>query len=544
MKQLLFLMAMVLFISAPNLLFAQATTLDISASEGNLNDIIEADTLADGTQAHDVYRLVSLDMTYKFTGTITATGDITVRGVVDPSTGRPPCIQPAVLPDASIPPTIFTLNGAGIKGTFENLYLLALATNNTANGGGVAIQVSGDNVRLTMDNCVFDGWQTFAIGYNGQWDDFFITNCHFRNMVHPNQWYIGEVIRNEWPGEAYTDTMSFVGNTMLGINGYAAAPVTKWYTKYFEFIDNKVLYTFKNPFFIFNVTDAKINDNVFYGNYAGGVDQAEHPWWDNLWYPDSTYGVIALQPLNADNKTMFHPADTSLAEGLRKVEVKDNTYFWPTALTSFWDNWNNTQTNKIRTPGWMNERTIAMFADDATYPYLVESGNVNVDPGYMGPIDTDVLNGTTGNDIGLLAYFEQIRLGTAATDIWGYGYTQVSGAADWTPTWPLPEASHIATSVEDDLISSVPTTFTLSDIYPNPFNPGASVEYTLSEAGVTSLKVYNVLGQCMKTLVDNVFQTANTYKISFDMSEYTSGVYFVVLKQGGNSTIRKMMLLR
>lgn len=544
MKQLLFLMAMVLFISAPNLLFAQTTTLNIYASQGNLNDIIEADTLADGTQAHDVYQLVSLDMTYKFTGTITATGDITVRGMVDPSTGRPPCIQPAVLPDASIPPTIFTLNGAGIKGTFENLYLLALATNNTANGGGVAIQVSGDNARLTMDNCIFDGWQTFAIGYNGQWDDFFITNCHFRNMVHPNQWYIGEVIRNEWPGEAYTDTMSFVGNTMLGINGYAACPVTKWYTTYFEFIDNKVLYTFKNPFFIFNVTDAKINDNVFYGNYAGGVDQAEHPWWDNLWFPDSTYGVIALQPLNEANKEMFNPADTSLAEGLRKVEVKDNTYFWPTTLTDFWNNWNSTQTNTIRTPMWMNERTIAMFADDVTYPFLVESGNMNVDPGYMGPIDTDLLNGTAGNDIGLLAYFEQIRLGTAATDVWSYATTQVSGAEDWIPIWPLPEASHLPTDVKGELTASVPATFTLSNIYPNPFNPSANVKYTLSKSGVTSLKVYNVLGQQMMTLVDNVFQKANTYKISCDMSGFTSGMYFLVLNQGRSRSVRKMMLMK
>jgi hypothetical protein len=273
MKQLLFLLALVMLINAPILVYAQ-TTLDISADEGNLNDIIGADTLANGAPAHDAYRLVSLDKTYKFTGTITAKGNLTVVGVVDPVTGRPPCIQPGVLPDGSLPSTLFTLTGAGIKGTFKNLYLLAIATNNTATGAGIAIQVSGDHVRLDVDNCVFDGWQSFAIGYNGNWDDFFITNCNFRNMVHPNQWYIGEVIRNEWPGEAYTGTMSFVNNTMLCVNGYAACPVTKWYTKYFEFVGNKVLYTFKNPFFIFNVTDARINDNVFYGLYAGGVDQS------------------------------------------------------------------------------------------------------------------------------------------------------------------------------------------------------------------------------------------------------------------------------
>lgn len=544
MKQMLLFVAVV-FIGIQSQLYAQST-LAIYASQGNLNDIIVADTLASGVQAHEVYKLVSLDTTYKYTGTIAIKSDITVEGVVDPVTNRPPTIQPAVLQDASIPQILFTLNGAGIKGTFKNLYLLALATNNTANADGIAFQVSADNIRLAVDNCVFDGWQTFAIGYNGQWDSFFITDCNFRNMVHPNQWYLGEVIRNEWPGEAYTDTMSFIGNTMLCINGYAAGPVTKWYTKYFEFINNKVLYTFKNPFFIFNVTDAKINNNVFYGNYAGGVDQTEHPWWDNLWVPDSTYGIIALQPLSGDNKEMFNSADTSLAEGLRKVEVKYNTYYWPTALTDFWTTWNNTQTNTIRTPMWMNERTVAMFADDAAYPYLVESGNVNVDPGYMGTIDPAVLNGTTGgNDIGLLAYFEQVRTGTAATDVWGYAMTEVGGNADWTPAWPLPEASQVPLSIEEiETSSGVPSKFSLGNVYPNPFNPSAKIQYTLDKAGVTNLQVYNVLGQHLMTLIENKFQNASTYEVSFDMSEFPTGTYFVVLRQGDNSSIQKMMLLK
>lgn len=549
MRRMLICVSLVVLISAPNLLFGQARTLDIYATQGNLNEIIEADTLADGSRAHDVYRLVSLDTTYKFTGTITATEDITVVGVVDPSTGRPPTIQPAVLQDGSIPPTIFTLNGAGIKGTFQNLYLLAKATNNTANADGIAIQVSADSVRLTVDNCVFDGWQAFAIGYNANWDDFFVTNSSFRNMVHPNQWYIGEVIRNEWPGEAYTDTMSFVGNTMIAINGYAAAPVTKWYTRYFEFINNKVIYTFKNPFFIFNVTDAKINGNIFYGNYAGGVDQTEHPWWDNLWFPDSTYGVIALQPLSDANKEMFNPADTSQAESLRKVEVKDNIYFWPKALTDFWTAWNDTAANWIRTPMWMNDRTQKMFADDAAYPLLDESGNVNRDPGFDPVIDTEVLNGTTGNDIGLLAYFKQIRTGTAATDVWGFRITQVSGAPDWTPDWPLPEAGFLVTGVEyTEQTSGLPEGFDLRQNYPNPFNPATLISYEIGKAGDVTLAIYNLLGQRIRTLVDGR-QSAGSHVVRWDGSDefgrsVPSGVYLYRLTVGHQTQTRKMLLVK
>jgi len=555
MRLLLFLLVGVALCIAPIQSFAQTSdTLVVYATPNNLNDVIAGDTLANGVQAHHVYKLVSLDTTYKFSGTITSTEDITVLGVTDPSTGRPPCIQPAVLEDGSIPGTMFNLNADGIKGTFKNLYILALATNNTANGGGVAIQVSANNVRLTVDHCVFDGWQTFAIGYNGNWDDFFITHSNFRNMVHPNQWYIGEVIRNEWPGTAYTDTMSMKNNVMLAVNGYAACPVTKWYTTYFEFIGNKVLYTFKNPMFIFNVTNAKINDNVFYGTYAGGIDQAENPWWDNLWHPDTTYGVIALDSLSLDNAKMFCPEDSTkpdiatIAESKRTVEVKNNTYFWPQTLIDFWAAWNDTASDKIIIPSWMNDRTKAMFADKNIWPGLVASNNVNADPGYMDQIDAGILNGTTGNEIGLLAYFKEIRTGTAATDVWGYGITQVSGAPDWKPIWPLPEMEEIPTRVEQKGTPSLPSEFALYQNYPNPFNPETTIRFALSNQGHVKLVVYNMLGQPVKTLIDkNVaagFHTAIWNGTDNAGRKLSSGIYYCRLQTDKQTATRKMLLLK
>ena len=546
MNKMILFLGMVLLITLPANI--SADTMTIYASAGNLDAIIGADTLAGGAQAHDTYQLVSLDTTYKFAGTITVKGDITVTGVVDATTLRPPTIQPAVLQDGSIPGTMFVLTGSGSNCTFQNLYLLSNATNNTANGGGIAMEVKGDSTRLTVDNCVFDGWQTFAIGYNGQWDSFFISNSHFRNMVHPNQWYIGEVIRNTWPGEAYTDTMSFTGNVMLAVNGYAAAPVTKWYTKYFQFDNNRVLYTFKNPFFIFNMTEGTINNNVFYGNYSGGVDQAENPWWDNLWYGDTTYGVIALQPLSPDNAGMFNPSDTLAAEGLRDIEVKDNTYYWPSAVTSFWSNYNDTATNWIRTPGWMNERTVAMFADDSTYPYLVESGNMNSYPNHMAMIDADLLYGTSGNDIGFFDYFLQIRGGTAATDVWGYGYTEVdTTAADWTPTWPLPEASYTV-GIDDNNANPVPDNYTLSSNYPNPFNPTTTIDYSLSSNEEVTLAIYNIRGELVKTLTSR-FHQAGRYSAVWhgknNLGEKVgSGIYIYSLTTLQGTISKRLALLK
>ena len=105
-------------------------------------------------------------------------------------------------------------------------------------------------------------------------------------MVHPNQWYVGEVIRNLWPGAAYTDSVVMKYNTFFAVGGYACGTVTKYYQRYFEFSHNTVAYTFKNPFFIFNVTKAKINNNIFYAPWVGGISLGEYPWWDQLWSPE------------------------------------------------------------------------------------------------------------------------------------------------------------------------------------------------------------------------------------------------------------------
>ncbi len=554
-KQVLIVMIALGFLLTPLRMFAQSSdTLVVYATKGDLNDIINGDTLANGSQVHHVYKLVSLDTTYKFSGTVTARENISVIGQVDPATGRPPCIQPKVLEDGSIPGTLFELNKAGIKGTFKNLYLLALATNNTATGGGVGIQVSADNVRLTVDNCVFDNWQSFAIGYNGNWDDFFIDNSYFRNMVHPTAWYIGEVIRNEWPGTAYTDTMSMKNNVMLAINGYAACPVTKYYMTYFEFLNNKVIYTFKNPMFIFNVTNAKINNNLFYGTYSGGVDQAENPWWDNLWHPDSTYGVIALDSLSLQNAKMFCPEDStkpdiqSIAESKRTVEVKNNTYYWPQAVKDFWTAWNDTASDKIFIPHWMNDRTKAMFANKTTWPGLVAENNTEADPGYLSEINQGILNGTTGNDVGLFKYFKEIRTGTAATDVWGYGITQVSGAPDWKPTWPLPEMQYIPTKVAENPAPTTPTEFALYQNYPNPFNPVTTIKFSVQKSEHVKLVVYNMLGQPVKTLVNRVV-SAGTHAVSWNGTDASgrhlaSGIYYCKLQSDKQTATKKMLLLK
>ena len=143
---------------------------------------------------------------------------------------------------------------------------------------------------------------------------------------------------------------------------------------------------FKGPLWIFNATDAKVNDNIFYGVHAGGQSKTEYPWWDQLFSVEYS-SLIDLDTLDLVKDSVFAPEYIGqenfrwLAEAKRNIEVKNNVYFTPSQMTDFITSWNDTATaSYVYTAKWMNDRTTGMFADKAHWPGLVESGNQNVDP--------------------------------------------------------------------------------------------------------------------------------------------------------------------
>jgi hypothetical protein len=92
-------------------------------------------------------------------------------------------------------------------------------------------------------------------------------------------------------------------------------------------------------------------------------------------------------------------------------------------------------------------------------------------------------------------------------------------------------------------ISSVPQEYGLSDNYPNPFNPVTKISYSIPEDARVSLKIYNVLGQEVKTLVDE-YQVAGTKSVSFNSGDLPSGVYFYQLQTNKFTGVKKMLIVR
>jgi len=91
--------------------------------------------------------------------------------------------------------------------------------------------------------------------------------------------------------------------------------------------------------------------------------------------------------------------------------------------------------------------------------------------------------------------------------------------------------------------SSLPTTFTLAQNFPNPFNPSTTISYSLPKAGVVTLAIFNTLGQKVKEVV-NGFQEAGNYTVSLNASDLSSGNYIYNISLNGQSINKKMLLLK
>jgi len=141
-------------------------------------------------------------------------------------------------------------------------------------------------------------------------------------------------------------------------------------------------------------------------------------------------------------------------------------------------------------------------------------------------------NGTNGAcfDDGVVA--SVIKIG----DIYHMWYSGVGGVCYAT--------SEVGTGIENFNDGKISTSFYLAQNYPNPFNPTTRISYLLPSSEFVNLRVYDITGREIQTLVSEV-QAAGTYSINFNANELTAGIYFYRLQIGDKFTeTKKMILLR
>jgi hypothetical protein len=142
---------------------------------------------------------------------------------------------------------------------------------------------------------------------------------------------------------------------------------------------------------------------------------------------------------------------------------------------------------------------------------------------------------------------------------WTQFSTPITYSQTGTPDWciiiitVLTKGNILTTAVVDDLsfgsassveqIEGNPKNYNLSQNYPNPFNPSTKIEYSIPEASFVQLKVYDILGNEVATLV-NEDQSAGTYRADFSGEGLSSGLYIAQLSTGNFVQNIKMSLLK
>ena len=89
----------------------------------------------------------------------------------------------------------------------------------------------------------------------------------------------------------------------------------------------------------------------------------------------------------------------------------------------------------------------------------------------------------------------------------------------------------------------IPSAYGISEVYPNPFNPVTSFEYTVPEDGMVQVAVFDINGRMVAELI-NGYITAGTYPVTWNASDLSSGIYMLHMISGDFSTLQKMMLIK
>ena len=145
-----------------------------------------------------------------------------------------------------------------------------------------------------------------------------------------------------------------------------------------------------------------------------------------------------------------------------------------------------------------------------------------------------------------------IQVSDASNDVTGLQKPEVADIDGSTPVFAFVGGNY--TNVYFDNFSwvpsdvnegsnNIPEIYSLEQNYPNPFNPITSIEFKIPENAIVSLKIYDVLGKEVVTLM-NEEKNAGTYEVNFNASALSSGVYFYKLEAGNFVQTRKMVLMK
>ncbi len=432
---------------------------------------------------------------------------------------------------------------------------------------------NGGGNRIQIDNCIVEhNWWTIIGGPPAN-SRIFFTNDYLVNLDGHTCRRNGGVL----DFFSAQDTIWVENTTHVNTQGSLwkfrfGDPVNKVVFNHNDFINNAGYCLMNNG----DVTNMSVTNNVFvnsqlqaFCSVLSNVDVGEV---DPDGLPMGLINVRVDSVFNARGKNFY--ADKNLA-------------YWDASLSDIVSTLNTNAVNGAT--DWvsqmipMNDRTAALFADKTNYPLLTNGTWIlNQMPTFTETSDlfstqlpvvkafaiatVDTTYGSpmaswrqAGNEEGGNFIYADwpipVDLSYSDADLMtaGLGGFPV-GDLGWFPSeyqswWAQRDAEydHIAGVLDGTVaVKELPVTanrFELGQNYPNPFNPSTVISYSIPQASNVTLKVYDILGNEVATLV-NQFQNANSYKVNFNAASLASGVYIYKIEAGSFTMSKKMLLLK
>jgi len=123
---------------------------------------------------------------------------------------------------------------------------------------------------------------------------------------------------------------------------------------------------------------------------------------------------------------------------------------------------------------------------------------------------------------------------------WRVKAANLNGNSSWSAIWSF--KTYLTPTIIEGKYLNEPERYEIEN-YPNPFNPETTIQYTIPQSIFVKLKVYNILGEQIAFLVNDL-KLAGTYKIKFNASNLPSGIYFYELQTKNWVKVNKMQLLK
>jgi hypothetical protein len=502
------------------LIYAQPRYVNVASGVGTLDAAISADSLGRKQNPNTIY-LLERNGYYLTQSTISNLGyHLRIEGVN--GTGADPIIRPGVLPGGTTSSRCFNPKG---DFTLKNVYLVNVDDAPLAKviQNGIRIGVAG--VRVIIDSCQIDYDAQSTIRLDNPDCKVYIKNSIVSNLGNMNN-----------SNGRVCDTRGNVQDTIVMENNI------------FYNIAEKILRTDHA-----RINYIRINNNTMLncpvGEIAFGASYNVY-FFNNLMidcgiignYPDDTGALMQADTLVAggDQYIYYHHNNFQVDDEItgKYPTIVPPLSIAPVTQTPLFDSLTLWWVNKLGTAA-TNLTSDVAFVTAPAKP--VSQMIAQHDTSIHMPNKPELDRGTGASiEWGQPHYVFNLKYPTtSALYTAGTGGSRLGSYLDW---------GVIYTNVDKNNMNTVPENYLLYENYPNPFNPSTTIRYSIPQRSFVEIRIYNLIGEKIATLVNNV-QAAGTHEVvwngkSQNRNQLSSGIYFYELKTEKASIIKKMMLLK